>query len=33
MISANDIQFYRETGYLVLHDFFDRSVIAEMGQA
>ena len=32
MISAKDLQFYRETGYLVQHDFFERSLIAEMGQ-
>ena len=33
MLSAKDVQFYRDTGYLAVQEFFDRETIRELGRA
>src|SRR5687767_13834203 len=33
MLSAQDVEFYKETGYVMKQEFFDRETIAELGRA
>ena len=33
MLSAQDVEFYKETGYVMKQEFFDREAIAELGRA
>src|SRR5687767_4636140 len=33
MLTASDVQFYKDTGYVMKQEFFDRETIAELGRA